>query len=329
MASHDATPGPPTDMGPRHGAPRPKGGRAVRMSAAVWRAQAAEAARRGRRQTLLLAPLLAAVIVLYQFRRELFGLDEPIRIATAVALLLIGWGFARGLGRALGPRLMRDWDPATAGVVGFIVRLITLAAAVLVSLRLAGLSPATLAAGAGFTAIILGLAAQQTFGNVLAGLVLLSARPFQIGDRVRFAGFGMDVEGTVAAYGLLYVTMHDGEDLVLVPNNTALTMSIRPIREPSAVDLRARLPLAVDPEAVQERVTEAVSVATRADPHVILEEFDGAEVIVRVRATPANPAEGGRLAREVLDAVSRVGRPEPDGRRRHEPSRVSGEGPGG
>lgn len=55
--------------------------------------------------------------------------------------------------------------------------------------------------------------------------------------------------------------MHDGEDLVLVPNNTALTMSIRPIREPSAVDLRARLPLAVDPEVVQERVTESVTVA--------------------------------------------------------------------
>jgi len=300
----------------------------MRMSAAAWRAQAADAARRGTRQTLLLAPLLAGVIVLYRFRREIFGLDEPIRIATAVALLVIGWGFARGLGRALAPRLMRDWDPATAGVVGFIVRLVTLAAAVLVSLRLAGLSPGTLAAGAGFTAIVLGLAAQQTFGNVLAGLVLLSARPFQIGDRVRFKGFGMDVEGTVAAHGLLYVTMQDGEDLVLVPNNTALTMSVRPIREPTAVDMRARLPLAVDPEVVQARVTDAVTVATRADPHVVLEEFDGEDVIVRVKATPTDPVDGARLAREVLTAVGGFGRAEPDGRPR-EPSPPSGQDPGG
>lgn len=65
----------------------------------------------------------------------------------------------------------------------------------LFSLRLAGLQLGTLALGASVTAVIVGLAAQQTVGNVLAGLVLISARPFKIGDRVRLAGFGMDVEG--------------------------------------------------------------------------------------------------------------------------------------
>lgn len=58
--------------------------------------------------------------------------------------------------------------------------------------------------------------------------------------------------------------------------------------------MRARLPLAVDPEVVQERVTDAVTVAARADPHVVLEEFDGADVIVRVKATPSDPVDGGR-----------------------------------
>ena len=57
----------------------------------------------------------------------------------------------------------------------------------------------------------------------------------------------MDVEGTVAAHGLLYLTLTDGEERSR-SNNTALTMSIRPLREPAAVDMRARLPLGVDPE---------------------------------------------------------------------------------
>jgi len=60
----------------------------------------------------------------------------------------------------------------------------------------------------------------------------------------------MDVEGTVAGHGLLYVAIRDGEDSVLVPNNTALTMSVRPIREPAAVDMRARLPHDTHPEVV-------------------------------------------------------------------------------
>jgi small conductance mechanosensitive channel len=267
-------------------------------------AQAAEAARRARRQLALLVPLLGILALAFAYRREVFGIDRPIRLVTAVALAVLGWALARNIVRLLQPRLTRGLDPSTAGVAGFLIQLVTLACAILISLRLAGIRPATLAAGAGFTAIVLGLAAQQTFGNIFAGIVLLAARPFRVGDRVRFNGYGMDVEGTVSSQGLLYVTMHDGDDLVLVPNNTALTMSARPRREPAAVDMLARLPFGVDPEAVQREVDESVTVRTKRAPHIALEEFDGDEVVVRVQATPMESRDGGRLAREVLDAVA-------------------------
>jgi small conductance mechanosensitive channel len=277
-----------------------------RLSARHLRAQAADRARRARRKLLILAPLLAAVIAGYHWRERLFGLDEPVRIAAAVVLVIVGWAFARQLGNAAGPRVVGSLDPGTAGVAGFVIRLFAIVALIIVALRIAGLQPGTIALGASFTAVVFGLAAQQTFGNILAGIVLLSARPFSVGDRVRFAGFGMDVEGTVAAHGLLYVTMNDGEDLVLVPNNTALTMSVRPIREPAAVDMRARLPQDVDPEEIQERVCDGLSVPTRDTPHVALEEFDGDEVVVRIKAVPEDSAEGGALAREVLRAVTEM-----------------------
>jgi small conductance mechanosensitive channel len=199
------------------------------------------------------------------------------------------------------------FEPGTAGMTGFFAQLVTLATAALVGLRLAGLDPGTLAAGAGFTAIVIGLATQQTFGNIFAGVVLVSARPFQVGERVRFAGFGMDIEGTVAGHGLLYVTLYDGDDPVLIPNNQVLAMSARPIRQPDAVDMRARLPVSVDPRAVQRTVDDAVTVPTKGPPHVELEELDGSEVVVRVRATPRVPDDGGRLAHDVLQAVAGFG----------------------
>jgi small conductance mechanosensitive channel len=270
----------------------------------VLRAQALEAARRSRRQLLILAPLLAAIVVAYLFRKELFGVDKPVRLATAGALVLLGWAFARNLGRALQPKLAQRFDVGTAGVAGFIVRLATLVTILLVSLRIAGLNPGTLALSATLTAVILGLAAQQTFGNLFAGVVLISAHPFQIGERVRFNGYGMDVEGTVAQHGLLYLTLTDGDDVILVPNNTALAMSIRPLREPAAVDMRARLPRTVDPEEIQTAITEGVTVPTKGRPHVALEELDADEIVVRVRATPTDPHLGGRLASQVLDAVA-------------------------
>jgi hypothetical protein len=65
----------------------------------------------------------------------------PVRIATVLALVALGWQFARGLGRAAGPTLFRRMDPGTAGTVGFIVRFFTIVVAVLVALRVAGLDP--------------------------------------------------------------------------------------------------------------------------------------------------------------------------------------------
>src|SRR3954470_14846496 len=278
--------------------------RMLRRPAAALKARTAEAAKRGRHRIALTVPLLAALVLPYLYRQKLLGVDKPVKIAVAAALAVLGWSLAITFGRMLQPRLDDRFNPETSGIVGFLVRLVSLVGATLVSLRLAGLRPSALAAGAGFTAIVLGLAAQQTFGNVFAGVVLISARPFRVGERVRFNGFGMDVEGTVVSQGLLYVTMRDGEDEVLVPNNTALTMSARPLREPAAVDMRARLPLGVDPEAMQRKVSEAVTVETIGAPHISLQEFDADEVTFEVRATPVDPGEGGKLAREVLDAVS-------------------------
>jgi small conductance mechanosensitive channel len=132
----------------------------------------------------------------------------------------------------------------------------------------------------------------------------------------------------VVAHGLLYVTCSDGEDTVLVPNTTALTMSVRPIREPAKIDMRARLPADVDPEQVECRVADTVTVATKGDPEIALEEFDGEEVVVRIRATPDQPEQGGRLAREVLDAVAAFnGRAQRAGRDRRSDGRYSSVSP--
>jgi len=184
--------------------------------------------------------------------------------------------------------------------------LVALGVAILFALRVAGLKTGTLAAGGAFTAVILGLAAQQTIGNLIAGLVLLSARPFRVGDRVRFqagALAGM-VEGVVSSLGLLYTTLAHGEDRTMVPNSVVISAAVVPLREPAAVDLRARLRAGVQPSAVQELLDDTVKVPTRARPHIGLEEVDADEVIVRIAATPESGSDGPKLADEILEAIS-------------------------
>ena len=105
--------------------------------------------RRARLQALLLLPLLAAVIAGYALRHRLFSAsaDTPVQIATVVAILILGWAIARDVGRAAAPALFRHLDPASAGTVGFLMRLATLAIALLAALSIAQVSPTTLVAG--------------------------------------------------------------------------------------------------------------------------------------------------------------------------------------
>jgi small conductance mechanosensitive channel len=272
------------------------------------RTQAVARAKRARAQVALLLPLIAAVVLAYSYRHRLFGLDLPIRIVCVIALVILGWAFAMNLGRAIGPTLLKRLEPGTAGTIGFLIRLATLAITVLAALRLAGLKPQTLAVGGAITAVILGLAAQQTVGNLIAGTVLLSARPFRVGDRIRVHAGGVagTVEGTVTSLGLLYTTLANRADRIMVPNNVVLSAAVVPLREPDGVDLRARLDSEIRPSEVDRLLRESVTVETRSDPEIELEEMDAGQMIYRIRATPADSADGPELADEVVAALDQV-----------------------
>jgi small conductance mechanosensitive channel len=265
------------------------------------------AVKRARIQSLVLLPVLVGVLVVYGYRDELFGpaYDSPARIVTFLVLISLGWQFARDIGRALGPTLFRRMDPGTAGTVGFLLRLVTMLVAVLIALRVAGLGPRTLALGGAFTAVVVGLAAQQTLGNLFAGMVLLSARPFRVGERVRLQGGGLagTVEGVVSSLGLLYTTLASGDDSIMVPNSVVLNVAIVPLREPEGIDLRARLRPGLTPLDVQEMLQSRIETPLRDTPRIALEEVDGDEVIVRISATPERPTDGPQLAGEVLEVV--------------------------
>src|SRR3954471_23910896 len=266
------------------------------------------AVKRARIETILLVPVIVGILVGYSHRRELFpGFGTQVQVVTVIALLALGWAFARSIGRLLGPALFRRLDPGTAGTVGFLIRLATIIVALLLALRIAGLRPRELAVGGAFTAVILGLAAQQTLGNLFAGMVLLSARPFKVGDRVRFQAGALagNVEGTVSSLGLLYTVLSDGEDEIMVPNNVVLNVAVVPLREPDAVDLRARLRPGVTPTDVQSLLEEGIDKPLIEPPRVLLEELDGEEVVVRIQATPVQAHDGPELAGDVLRAVGR------------------------
>jgi small-conductance mechanosensitive channel len=267
------------------------------------------AVQRARRELLVLLPLLVAVLVVYYDSKQILGIERTnswLEWGTVVALLALGWTVARDIGRAAGPTFFRRMDPATAGTVGFLIRLGTIGITLLVALTVVQVNTGSLIAGSAFTAVVLGLAAQQTLGNLFAGMVLLTARPFRVGERVRLqaGAVGGAVEGIVSSLGLLYTILARGEDQILVPNNVVLAAAVVPIREPEPINVRVRLSAGIRPSQVQAILDEQISTPTRSAATVLLEEIDGSDCVVRVQATPERSADGARLADEVIAALS-------------------------
>jgi small conductance mechanosensitive channel len=272
------------------------------------------AVRKARRQAAVFVPLLAGVLVVYALRNDIFGIgansswETPIQIITAVVLVALGWGIAGAVGKAAAPTFFRRMDPSTAGTVGFLIRLATIAVTLIAALSIAQVKPSALVGGAAVTAVVLGLAAQQTLGNLFAGMVLISARPFRVGERVRLqaGGVGGSIEGVVSSQGLLYTTLARGDDRVMIPNTVVLASAVMPLREPDPIDVRIRLSSGVRPSQVQAILDEQISTPTRNRAKVLLEEIDSEDVVVRVQATPDRADDGAKLADEVIAALLSV-----------------------
>jgi small conductance mechanosensitive channel len=250
--------------------------------------------------------LIAATLVAFNHRHDWFpGYGTETSIVTAALLFVFGWGFASALGKTITPVVMKRLDPGIAGTIIFAIKLIAIVLIGVVALRIAGVKAATLAVGGAFTAVVIGLAAQQTLGNVFAGVVLQATRPFKVGERVRLAGIGVSdaVEGTISSLGLFYTTLLQDNERMLIPNNMLLNLTVVPLREPPGIDIRARFDSHVTPDQVQQMLHQAITVPVVREPSIWLDEIDRDEVVLRITATPVKRADGSRLAEQIVSVT--------------------------
>jgi small conductance mechanosensitive channel len=140
-------------------------------------------------------------------------------IGTGFAIILASWVIAtlarRGvtrLGRRSAAAAYSDvislgaaiafWSAITFGIV--------------MGLGTMGIHVEPLVASLGLTGFAVGFALRDAISNLLAGVLILTYRPFRSGDRIAVAGF----EGVVVNIDLRYTTLADGDNVHLIPNQT-------------------------------------------------------------------------------------------------------------
>ena len=193
------------------------------------------------------------------------------RIAIAGAVILVAAVIARIVDLKMARRTL---DPVVATRYRVLRRTV---ATVIVSVGILSALltiPAVRAVAGGVLAstailgLILGLAAQKTLSNFVAGILIAVAQPFRLGDLITVD----NQSGRVEEIGLTYtfIRLADGARLV-VPNDTLASDTIRnsTIRSVNTVaEIKIQVPLAQDVAAAVDALREETA------------QYDGAQVVL-------------------------------------------------
>jgi small conductance mechanosensitive channel len=139
-----------------------------------------------------------------------------LKVVGAVAVLIIGRMIA-GLIRS-GVRKAMTKAEVDATLIPFVASLVyylTMAVVIIAVLSLFGIQTTSLIAVLGAAGLAVGLALQGTLSNFAAGVMLLTFRPFKVGDWVEIGG----IAGSVIAVRIFSTILKTGDNIMItVPN---------------------------------------------------------------------------------------------------------------
>jgi len=150
-------------------------------------------------------------------------LIQAIYIILSASLLSVGM-------KVMIPEIMdRFSDPSSVTVSGsnslviFILRAAIWGGGLYLAFSELGIELFGLLASLAVFSLIIGLAMQQTLGNIVNSFMLALDQPFEVGDRIEVEGF----VGSVASVGILStkILTHE-ENLVVIPNNSLVNSTV-------------------------------------------------------------------------------------------------------
>ena len=170
---------------------------------------------------------------------------------------------------------------------------IIFAVAILLALDVLGINVMPFVAGAGVAGIAIGFAAKDTLSNLIAGVLLIIDRPFEVGDRIEIwsAPKNSATWGDVIDIGLRATKIRTTDNIVIViPNNEIMTRDIINYTTLSE-HIRVRIPIGVSYETDIEKAKAVIlEVATRPEwvmksppPKVEVVSFGASSVDLQLR----------------------------------------------
>lgn len=123
----------------------------------------------------------------------------------------------------------------------------------------------TLAASSGLAAIVLGLAAQESFSNILAGFMISAFKPFEIGDRISISG--EDISGFVESINLRHTIIRTYTNIsIIIPNSVIGSAKIENSTYTNGISYPIELTVAYEDENKRQRAMEIMEEVVTSHP---------------------------------------------------------------
>jgi len=246
---------------------------------------------------------------------ELFSWVRPDTLLGALVYLVIFAAVAtllsRGLRGAVHAAMTREGhiDRTT---ISFLQQITTAMIWIIMLILYAHLIPVlrsmgtALLAGASVASVVIGLAAQSTLGNLVAGVSITIYKPFRLGDTLQIAApTGTDI-GVVEFISLGYTTVRapDGR-LIVVPNSIAasqVTINLNTTYAPWPITITIRLSRNAQVDAAQN-LALAVAAENVGDKAVVgcyLTKIEATAVTLELRFLARDSAGRATLRSKIL-----------------------------
>jgi small-conductance mechanosensitive channel len=245
------------------------------------------------------------------------------RVFYAFMIMLIA-SFADGLAKEFLPFLEKKLVSKTSTKIDDVIfdllkrfsTVIIFTTAIILALDVLGVNIMPFVAGAGVAGIAIGFAAKDTLSNIIAGVLLLIDRPFEVGDRIEVwsAPANSATWGDVLDVGLRATKIRTTDNIVIViPNNEIMKRDI--INYTTVTEeIRVRVPIGIAYDADVGKAKEVILrvslepdwVMKEPPPKVVVKNFGESSVDLEARVWISDPRKRIDTISHIKDRVKEV-----------------------
>jgi len=224
------------------------------------------------------------VTAIYKLVTE-FLVSYSFQLVGAVIVFFLGYLVARKISQmVLALCLKKKIDVTLSGFIANVVKILLLTMATIIALGKLGISVTPFVAAIGAIGLGAGLAVQGLLSNYGAGLNIILARPFVVGDTITVQG----VSGQVKEVHLAYTVLADEDDVrITVPNRHIVGEILHNSQADSILELGVGIAYDSDPRVAVEAVLAALKsvegISEQRGPIAGIEVFGDSSINLGIR----------------------------------------------